>query len=1859
VKAAQVQVRHEVAEAIQAAQAEPAPSTQAESPQISETSQAPVAAGEIEVPAEAQTQREEAKAIEVEAAPQAAVEAESAPNALEKSGQASEATEASAAAEEVEAQAEDRAQPEPTSSADASRETAVGERGTPRARRDHGQERGARRAVEADASPQLKTNWRITDELDRRSFSPTERMDANLEALRIIQHSAAEDTTVAQAQLLAKWVGWGGLSRYFEEDKLTSAPDRARAAALQELLADPADYHAASDSTLNAHYTSKEAVEALWQAAMALGFSGGKVLEPGAGVGNFLGLVPASIATKTEFTAVEKDPLTAEILRRLYPQATVHALSFEDVPRREGPFDLVIGNVPFAETHPYDAAFRAEPRYTLHDYFFRKGISLLKAGGVMVALTSTGTLDKKDSAARRELLRHAELVGAARLPSDAMRAVANTDVVTDVLAFAKRPEPLDDEQLERAVAEAGWIEVRDYRIEAPSGQTLVDHINTWFDNHPESLLGGTLEQANMQAGRLTIGVRGADDWQERLKAWARSLDVHAPRLTAERAEADHQAKQNEALDRPFDRHDVDGRIDSKDGVWTVVERRNGMLVRTLLQLSTPEIAALTPALRLRDAVLRLTDLELEDAPDAEIEALRTEINDIYDGEFAKKRLSERRWPRVFQEDPWYGRFIALEREDSETKELVKADIFSKRTSIRAPSYPDRVDTAEEALFIVLAQIGRIDIERIGALAGMEPEAARAELLASQRVFRTPEGGLEIAAKYLSGDVREKHREAVAAFQAGDEAMAVNVERLADIIPESIPAEGISVQLGTVWIKPEEIRQFVTDALGYSAWDGIEISYSAILGEWNVRHSNPRPRNIDENTKYSTERIGALEVLEHALAGRTPRIMDEIGEGQRVLNAPQTLLANERLTAMQERFQKWVFYENANRQEEMVKRYNERFNSYVPPTYDGSFLKFPGMNTEIALRAPQRNAVARALFDRRVGLAHMVGVGKTFTQIAIAHEWKRLGIFNKPVIIVKNNMLDQFANEAQQLYPGARIAVIRKEDLTAANRAKFVGKIANNDWDYVICTHAVFGRIGVSRETQVAFLEKELDTWREAVKEMVGQEKAGGRMRGRSVAKRIARMVETKEAKLKALHHEIAENQDDGVTFEALGLDAVIVDESHKFKNGGVAIPGRDLALTESQRAVDLQMKLDWLEGRHGERAGIVLASGTPISNHVLELYVLHRYLLPDILGNLGLDTASAWVSNFVGAKAQWEPSTTGDGFVLKERPFFINAQELLRITRHVVDTATPDDANLKLPTANSETVTCTMSPNQEAVMLDIMQRAKAVKNREVKPEEDNMLKIVSDGRKVSLDPRLLDTGLRSSLGLEDLEDWQESKANNIVQKGLDHYRKSADIRGAQLIFLDLGVHEKHGYSLYADLKRKLIAAGIPESEIAFIHDADSDAEKEELSEKVRNGFIRFLLGSTEKMGEGTNFQDRLVAIHHGDAPWRPSDIEQRNGRAIRQGNMSGTVGIYYYVAKGSEGSQVKGSLDAFMYAVLDTKWRAFSKFVFGSIEECDRIISMDADSSISYGEIVAAASGDERIKRKFTLEAEVQKLKRLESADRSEKFSLKGRMASDLSRINTMRDDLADIEKIVQSATSLQEKAPPILATPDEDGQYKWLVVGHQTEKGEQIVLPREDAVRAVRRALLHDSKKPSLSESENMFSPEDVTTDEDEGSPESKKEAKGKKKDVLPPSGFVRLLYRGVRVLARVERDLSSRDTGDVYWSVESQSGERFSRTRQNTELVAFVHGILDGGHQKSLHEEIARREHDVSKYKEIITQPFPRAEELRMLSEELESLTADIEKAELATVESQTVTEEPVTLVDDEDLENQLEQLAMGPGA
>jgi N12 class adenine-specific DNA methylase len=1658
----------------------------------------------------------------------------------------------------------------------------------------------------------LRRNWRITNELDRDRFAPTQRMDDNLAALRIVQspYVPADMTTEAQAAALARFVGWGGLSRYFEADKLTSAPDRERAASLRALLSDEVDYHAAADSTLNAHYTSKEVVLALWSAASALGYAGGKILEPGAGVGNFLGLIPERLADKATFFAVEKEPMTAEILRRLYPQAEVHNTPFEDFPRQGGPFDLVIGNVPFAEVQPYDPAYRREPRYTLHDYFFRKGIDLLKPGGVMVALTSTGTLDKKDPTARRELLRHAELLNVARLPSEAMRAVANTDVVVDALVFAKRPEPLTDEGLEQAVEQSEWIEVRDHVIEAPSGQSLTDQVNRWFDRHPASLLGGSFEQANMQAGRLVLGVRAAADWQDRFEVWANDLAIHAPRLTAMKAEADASERRNEALHRPFDTHDVDGRLDNRGGVWTVVERKYGSLTRSLVQLSDSEVAALTPALKLRDTLFKLVDLELTDATDEEVARLRQEMNAFYDEHYSERGLNSRRWPGVFQEDPWFGRFMALEKVEDNGKTVEKADIFTRRTSIRAPSYPDRVDTPEEALFVSFAETGRIDMDRIASLCDLEAERATSMLLATGTLFQTPDGGLEIGARYLSGNVRLKHREASIAVQNGNEALAVNVERLAEIIPETIPADDIGVQLGAVWITPSEIEDFASETLGYGRYSRIEVTYSAKMGDWSVRYPSQLPiRDVEKYGKYSTDRITAIDVLEHALAGRSPKIMDDIGEGKRIVNIEQTLLAHERVTALQDQFRQWVFYEDEERRDLMVRRYNDRFNSYVPPKYDGSFLQFPGMNTDIALRKPQRDAVARALFERRVVLAHKVGVGKTFTQIAIAYEWKRLRFFNKPMIIVKNNMLDQFANEAQALYPGARILVIRKEDLSKANRAKFVGRIANNDWDFVIATHSVFGRIGMSRATQVEFMDKELDLWREATEDLVYGEKNSGKMRGRSAAKRIAKMVATKEAKLKELRQQIDDNQDEGVTFEMLGVDAIIVDESHKFKNGGVQIPGRDLALTESQRSIDLQMKLDWLESKHRERVGFTLASGTPISNHVLELYVLNRYTVPDVLREAGMETPTAWVSNFVGSKSQWEPSTTGDGFVLKERPFYMNARELLRITRHVVDTATADDANLKLPEAKSETVTCLMSSDQETVMIDIMERAKAVKARKVEPKEDNMLKIVGDGRKVSLDPRMLDLALRDNLGIAEPEDWEDSKGNNITQKVKKHYEESHDILGTQLIFLDIGVNERHGFSLYDDLKAKLVAAGIPKAEIAYIHDADTDEEKEALSEKVRSGSIRVLLGSTEKMGEGTNFQDRLVAIHHGDAPWRPSDIEQRNGRGVRQGNISSWVWIYYYVAKGNEDSLVKGSLDAFMYAVLDTKWRAFSKFVFGDIEECDRIISMDADSGISYGEIVAAASGDERIKRKFTLEAEVMKLRRLETADRSEKYSVKQKISYTNASIKEHCEDIAVVKELLKEAEPVRANAPDVLSKPEKTGAYNWLVLGHKNKEGGPLVLGREEAVRACRVALFNETAK-------------------------SDGEGDGHKPTALiPHSGFVNLLYRGLRVSARLDRDSHGGKVDQMVWRLQDKSGKTLSRSIYNTDIQKYADSILSGEWQKEMDSKIVDLEEKVVGYVKTLETAFPRAQELADLQAELEVLTKEIEATELGPVKSETV--------------------------
>ena len=1381
-------------------------------------------------------------------------------------------------------------------------------------------------------------NFRITDDHLGEGGAKT-KYAFNIAAIQTLKQIEAEErqATPQEQEILSGYVGWGGIPQAYDGNNAQWSEEYQQ---LKSLLTDE-EYAAARGSTLNAHYTSPMVIRAMYEALGNMGFQSGNILEPSCGVGNFFGMLPESMS-QSRLYGVELDSITGRIARQLYPDAQIEITGFEKTNRKDF-FDVAVGNVPFGN---YKVADRAFDKYgfLIHDYFLAKTLEQVRPGGVIAFITSKGTMDKASPEVRRYIAQRAELLGAIRLPNNAFKANAGTEVTSDILFLQKREHPID--------IEPDWIHLGRTADGIP--------INSYFVDHPDMMLGRMQWDKSMYGNEKETTcepIPGADLAQQ-LHAAVRNIDGEYKRM--ELSETDINEGRTIPADpdvRNFSYALVDGQV---------YYRENSVMTRPVLNQTTQE--RIKGMIELRDCVRKLIDLQLTDGSDAEIRAQQAELGRLYDAFSAEYGIiNGKANGRAFEGDSSYYLLCSLEILDEDRKLKRKADIFSKRT-IRRRKPVTQVDTASEALAVSIGERAKVDLPFMARLTGKAEDEIVADLQGV--IFLDPlEQTWQTADEYLSGNVRAKLRVAQTAAES-DPSFAVNVEALQAAQPKDLDASEIDVRLGTTWVDKAYIQRFMIELLGIPYYEQrrIHVNYAPQTAEWSIDGKSLLSENVNNHMKYGTRRAPALKILEDTLNLRDTRVydvvQDENGREKRELNQKETTIAQQKQQAIKDAFRDWV-WKDPTRRHELVTRYNELFNSTRPREYDGSHIVFDGMNPEITLREHQRTAIAHVLYGGNTLLAHQVGAGKTFEMVAAAMESKRLGLCQKSMFVVPNHLTEQWASEFLRLYPSANILVTTKKDFEKAKRKQFCARIATGDYDAVIIGHSQFEKIPISQERQERLLREQIDEIAAGIEEM---ERENGE---RFTIKRMEATRKSLEARLEKLKAD--EKKDDVVTFEELGVDRLFVDEAHAFKNGFLATKMRNvagIATSESQKSTDMFLKCRYMDELTGGR-GVIFATGTPVSNSMTELYTMQRYLQYGTLEKMGLIHFDAWASTFGETVTAIELAPEGTGYRARTRfAKFFNLPELMAMFKEVADIKTADQLHLPVPNAHYETIAVKPSVYQEEMVEALSERASKVHSGAVDPKEDNMLRITSDGRKLGLDQRLMNPLLPDEPG---------SKVNACMENILRIYKEGDAQKLTQLVFCDLSTpHGDGSFNVYDDIRDKLVASGIPKEEIQFIHDADTEIKKKELFAKVRSGQVRILFGSTQKLGAGTNVQDRLIALHDLDAPWRPGDLEQRAGRIVRQGNMNPDVHIYRYVTE--------KSFDSYLWQTIENKQRFISQIMSSKspVRACDDV----DETALSYAEIKALCAGDPRIKEKMDLDIEVAKLRLMKADYQSNQFKL-------------------------------------------------------------------------------------------------------------------------------------------------------------------------------------------------------------------------------------------------------------------------------
>ena len=1465
--------------------------------------------------------------------------------------------------------------------------------------------------VEAEhPAPEPAGNFHITDD-HLGEGGAKQKYARNIEAIRTLfkleeEHRGA---TAEEQQVLSQYVGWGGLADAFDPGKDSWAKEYAE---LKGLLSED-EYAAARSSTLNAHYTSPVVIRSIYDAVEKMGFQSGNILEPSMGAGNFFGMLPTSMADSRLY-GVELDSITGRIAKKLYPQADITVAGFETTDRRDF-YDLAVGNVPFGQYRVNDKAYN-KLGFSIHNYFFAKAIDQVRPGGIVAFVTSRYTMDSKDSTARKHMAERADLLGAIRLPNNAFRANAGTDVVSDIIFLQKRDRPAD--------IEPAWVQL---------GKTEDGFaINQYFVDHPEMVLGN-LELESTQYGHdLTVAPIDGTSLADQLAEAVQHIEGQY---------AEVEVETPDIADAENEKHILPADPEVKNFSYTVVDgevfyRENSVM--TQVELSDTAKGRVTGMVELRQIVNDLIQQQLEDYPDEDIQATQAKLNTAYDAFTAKYGLlNDRRNGRLFEQDSSYYLLCSLENLDEQGQLKSKAAMFTKRT-IRPERTVTSVDTPSEALAVSIGEHGKVDLPYMAELLGTPGEYGRITTELSGVIFKDPaadptdpEAGWQMADEYLSGDVRAKLRMAQFAAETNPE-FAVNVDALTKAQPRELEASEIDVRLGATWLAPEIIQKFMTETfqIPYYLRHAVKVRYSPYTAEWRVEGKTATGRgDIISSETYGTSRANAYKILEETLNLKDVRIYDTIedaeGKPKRVLNKRETMLAQQKQQVIKDAFANWV-WQDPQRRIALVKQYNELFNSTRPREYDGSHIHFVGMNPEITLREHQRNAIAHVLYGGNTLLAHEVGAGKTYEMAASAMEAKRLGLCQKSLFVVPNHLTEQWASEFLNLYPNAKLLVARRKDFETANRKKFCARIATGDYDAVIIGHSQFERIPLSFERQERIIQEQIYETLAAINEL--KVHAGENFS----IKQMEKTRKTLETKLEKLRSD--ERKDDVVTFEQLGVDRLFVDESHAFKNLFLTTKMRNVAglsTSEAQKSSDMFGKCRYLDEITGGR-GVVFATGTPVSNSMTELYTVMRYLQYSTLQQKKLTHFDCWASTFGETTTAIELAPEGTGYRARTRfAKFFNLPELMSMFKEVADIKTSDQLHLPVPEAKFETVVAKPSEIQKEMVQELSKRAARIHSGTVDASEDNMLCVTNDGRKIGLDVRLMNPML---------PDDPNSKLNVCVQNVLKIWEEGKEQKLTQLLFCDLSTPKNDGnFNVYEDIRKKLIAAGVPENEIEFIHNADTENKKAELFSKVRSGQVRVLLGSTAKMGAGTNVQTLLVAVHHLDVGWRPSDMTQRNGRIIRQGNQNKQVYVYNYVTE--------STFDAYLYQTLENKQKFISQIMTSKspMRSCDDI----DEQALSYAEIKALCAGNPLIKEKMDLDVQVAKLKVLKADHQSQKFRLQDKLLTKFP---------ADIQETNAHIAGLKADAQLAAAHPQGKEEFCGMVikgVAYDEKKtaGERLVL--------------------------------------------------------------------------------------------------------------------------------------------------------------------------------------------------------------
>ena len=1466
-------------------------------------------------------------------------------------------------------------------------------------------------ALNAEPAPEPAGNFRITDD-HLGEGGAKQKYARNIEAIRTLfkleqEHRGA---TAEEQQVLSQYVGWGGLSDAFDPSKDNWAKEYAE---LKNLLSED-EYTAARSSTLNAHYTSPVVIRSIYEAVEKMGFKSGNILEPSMGVGNFFGMLPDTMADSRLY-GVELDSITGRIAKKLYPQADITVAGFETTDRRDF-YDLAIGNVPFGQYKVNDKAYN-KLGFNIHNYFFAKAIDQVRPGGVIAFVTSRYTMDSKDSTARKHMAECADLLGAIRLPNNAFKANAGTEVVSDIIFLQKRDRPIDHEP--------DWVQL---------GKTEDGFaINQYFVDHPEMVLGELTTESTPYGHDLTVApIEGA--------VLADQLAEAVQHIEGQYVEVEVETP--DVADAEVERKTLPADPDVKNFSYAVVDgevyyRENSIM--TQVELSDNAKARVTGMVELRQIVNQLIQEQLDDYPDEDIKATQAKLNTAYDAFTAKYGLlNDRKNGRLFEDDSSYYLLCSLENLDENKQLKSKADMFTKRT-IRPEHTITSVDTPSEALAVSIGEHGRVDLPYMAELLGSPGDYERITTELQGVIFKDPsadadepEAGWQTADEYLSGNVRNKLRMAQLAAESHPE-FKINVEALTKAQPKDLEASEIDIRLGATWLNPAIVQQFMMETfqppyrIRYN--NLIQVRYSPFTSEWRIGNKSAAGMyDIMSTETYGTHRANAYKILEDTLNLRDCRIYDTIeedGKERRVLNQKETMLAQQKQQAIKDTFAGWV-WQDPQRRNLLVKQYNELFNSTRPREYDGSHIHFVGMNPEINLREHQRNAVAHVLYGGNTLLAHEVGAGKSFEMAASAMESKRLGLCQKSLFVVPNHLTEQWASEFLRLYPNAKLLVTSKKDFEPANRKRFCARIATGDYDAVIIGHSQFEKIPLSAERQARIIEDQIEEIEKAIAE--AKEQSGEHF----TVKQMEKTRKTLEVKLKKLQS--TDRKDDVVTFEQLGVDRLFVDESQNYKNLYLYTKMRNVAglsTSEAQKSSDMFGKCRYLDEVTGGR-GVIFATGTPISNSMTEMYTLMRYLQYSTLQQKQLTHFDAWASTFGETTTAIELAPEGTGYRARTRfAKFFNLPELMNMFKEAADIKTSDQLHLPVPEAKFETVVVKPSEIQQDMVKSLSERAAEVHSGAVDPSVDNMLKITSDGRKIGLDQRLM-----NPLTPDD----PDSKLNACVDNVLRIWNETKEDNLTQLIFCDMSTPKGDGsFNVYDDIRTKLLAAGVPESEVEFIHNADTEGKKADLFSKVRSGKVRVLLGSTAKMGAGTNVQTLLVAVHHLDVGWRPSDMTQRNGRIIRQGNKNKQVYVYNYVTE--------GTFDAYLWQTLENKQKFISQIMTSKspMRSCDDV----DEQALSYAEVKALCAGDPRIREKMDLDVQVAKLKVLRSDYQNQKYRLEDKL---------LKHYPEEIQKAKNRIAALKNDAQIADAHPQDKENFcgmtiKGMVFDEKKAAGERLML--------------------------------------------------------------------------------------------------------------------------------------------------------------------------------------------------------------